>query len=206
MTKAQFLDGLRRALGDLSDKDIAASLDYYAEMIDERVEAGMDEVAAVAALGTPEAVAREILLEQPLPTVVKTVVQKQTRKHPWRVWEIILLALGSPIWLSILIALAAVLLSVYIVLWSVVASLWAVDISLAGAALGCLVAGVVAMGGGQVMSGLLYLGIVLLAAGLAVAGFIGCLALTVLFAKLSARFGRWIKSLFVGKERRDVAA
>ena len=52
-----------------------------------------------------------------------------------RRWLIVLLALGSPIWLSLLIAAAAVVLSLYIVLWSLILSLWAVELSLAVAAL-----------------------------------------------------------------------
>ncbi len=201
-TLGQFSDELRRHLHGLPESDIQSSLDFCAELVADRMEAGMTEEAAVAALGSPAEVAREILLDKPLPTVVSSAVKKTTReRRPWRMWELILIALGSPIWLSLLVAFAAVLLSVYIVLWSVIAALWVTDASLAAVAAGCMVSGTVAAIGGQGMAGLLYFGVALLSAGLAVAGFVGCLKLTVLCAKLSALFGRWVKSLFVGKGR-----
>ncbi len=196
MTKTEFLDRLRHRLHGLSDKDILNSLDYYAEMIDDRMEAGMSEEDAVAALGLPEEVAREIILDLPLPKIIK---KKCTRKTAWRVWEIVLLVLGSPIWLPLLLTAAALLLCVYAVLWTVVACLWSVDAALGGLALGCIVAGVVNAAGGSVATTLLYFGVALVSAGLAVATFLGCLKVTVLFAKLSARFGRWVKTWFVRK-------
>ncbi len=199
MTKLEFTDRLRRGLCGLSDKDIAASVDYYAEMLDDSVEAGMTEEEAVAALGDPEAVAREILLALSLPKVIKTKCKK---KNPWRPWEIVLLVLGSPIWFPLLLSLAAVFLTVYIVLWAVMASLWAVVPSLAAMAVGCIIAGIVNASAGYPTSMLLYFGTALVAAGLSVFAFLGCRKLTVLFAKITARFGQWVKSLFVRRHPR----
>ncbi len=201
MTKTQFLDRLRHELHGLSDKDILQSLDYYAEMIDDRVEAGMEEHAAIAVLGDPEAIARDIILGMPLPKVIKSKCQKKTA---WRAWEIVLLVLGAPLWIPLLITAAAVLLTVYAVLWVVVACLWVVDVSLGGVSLGCIVAGIVCAANGQIPSMLLYFGTVLAAAGLAVLAFLGCIRVTVVFAKLSARFGRWVKSLFLKKREHHV--
>ena len=63
MNKAEFLQSLSALLGALSESERTRVLDYYAEMIDDRVEAGMSEVEAVAAMGAPEAVLRELSLE-----------------------------------------------------------------------------------------------------------------------------------------------
>ena len=63
MTKADFLNALDHRLGALSEIDIARSLDYYEEMIDDRMDDGMTEEEAVAAIGDPEAVSRDILRE-----------------------------------------------------------------------------------------------------------------------------------------------
>ncbi len=196
MTKQQFLDRLRHELHGLSDKDILNSLDYYAEMIDDRVEAGMAEEDAVAALGSPEAIARGIIMELPLPKIIKS---RCTKKSAWRAWEIVLLVLGSPIWLSLLVVVAAVLFCVYAMLWVVVACLWAADASFGALSAGSLIASVVQVAGGHGPSALLYVGAALISAGAAVACFPGCLKVTVLFAKLSARFGRWVKTWFVRK-------
>ncbi len=44
-------DALRRALGKLPSYEVEQSIAFYAEMIDDRVEDGMSEADAVAALG-----------------------------------------------------------------------------------------------------------------------------------------------------------
>ena len=65
MTKADFLNALAVRLSSLSEIDVARSLDYYEEMIDDRMDDGMTEEEAVAAAGSPEDAAREILLNIP---------------------------------------------------------------------------------------------------------------------------------------------
>lgn len=49
MRKEEFLAALRTALGKLPEQEILASLDFYAEMIDDRMEDGATEEEAVAA-------------------------------------------------------------------------------------------------------------------------------------------------------------
>ena len=65
MNKEQFLSELSRRLDGLNGNDLYRTLEYYAEMIDDRVEEGMSEEAAVAALGDAEAIAREIMQDAP---------------------------------------------------------------------------------------------------------------------------------------------
>jgi len=65
MSKADFLAALAAELRDLSREDIARSLEYYSEMIDERMEEGLSAQEAVAALGSPEAIGQEILKALP---------------------------------------------------------------------------------------------------------------------------------------------
>ena len=57
-------------------------------------------------------------------------------------WEIVLLALGSPVWFSLLVSAVAVILSLYASLWSVIISLWAVFGSLIGCGVGGILAGI----------------------------------------------------------------
>ncbi len=198
MTKLAFLDRLRCGLRGLPEADVAASLDYYAEMIDERMESGMTEEEAVSELDSPEETARAIILDMPLPQIIKNKCKKT---HPWRAWEIVLLVLGSPIWLPLLITAASILLCIYIVLWAIVLTLWAVDVSFVGLFAACLITAVTGASGGFPTL-LLYGGLALISAGLAVFDFFACLKLTLLFAGLSAKFGRWVKSLFVRKQTR----
>nr|AHF25199.1 putative secreted protein [uncultured bacterium Contig1578] len=61
MNKSEFLDRLNHCLAALPAQEKARLNDYYAEMIDDRVENGMSEEEAVAALGDPVALAGELL-------------------------------------------------------------------------------------------------------------------------------------------------
>ncbi len=196
MTKKQFCDELRRALRGLSDEEIQSSLDYYEEIIDDRIESGMSEEEAVAALGAPEDIAREIMLDMPLPKIIKT---KYRQKSTWRTWEIILLILGSPVWLPLLLTAAILVITVYIVIWSVAISLWAIDASLAACSVTGLFLFCVLLGSGNFLSAFLYLGAGLTLAGLSIFMFLGCNAFTALTVKLGSLIWRALKSIFIRK-------
>ena len=137
MNKRDFLLALRLRLSCLSSKDIASASDYYAELISDRMEDGLSEEEAVAAIGNIDDIAEEIISQTPLTKLVKAKIKPKKGRNPLTV---ILLILGSPVWLSLLIAAFAVVLAVYISLWSIVMSLYAVDLALAAAGFACIVA------------------------------------------------------------------
>ncbi len=60
MTKKAFLRALRKSLKELPPEDKNKSIEYYGEMIDDRIEEGVAEEEAVAALGTVEKICAEI--------------------------------------------------------------------------------------------------------------------------------------------------
>ena len=197
MNKQEFLLALRGALSDLSETDIEASLDYYAEIIDDRMEEGDAEADAVASLGSVVTVAEQILLDMPLTKLVKARVKPKRRL---RTWEIVLLAVGSPVWFSILVALAAVALSLYVVLWSVVISLYAVDVSLAACLLGGIGGGIVLCTTGNLLPALFLLGVGLVCGGLSIFLFFGCKAVTKGVFVLTKMILWSVKKCFVRKE------
>lgn len=61
MNKKQLVEELKKKLCCLSQNDIEKSIDYYCEMIDERMEEGLTEEQAVAAIGTADEIAEQIL-------------------------------------------------------------------------------------------------------------------------------------------------
>ncbi len=61
MRKLEFLETIRKGIASLSEDDISRSIRYYSEMIDDRIEDGMSEQDAVAAMGDPESVIAEIM-------------------------------------------------------------------------------------------------------------------------------------------------
>ena len=173
MTRYEFITALTGRLAHLSWEDVKERVDFYTEAIDDRIEEGLSEEEAVAAVGDPEEIAALIMAEMPLITVK---APEQGPKRKLSAGEIVLLILGSPLWLSLLIAAAAVLFSLYVVIWAVVVSLWAVFVSLAAAAaIGVAVCIVFALSG-RGAAGLAMLGAGIVCAGLAIFLFYGCLA------------------------------
>lgn len=60
MTKQAFLDRLNALMGALPESERERLRNYFEEMIDDRVEMGMDEETAVEALGAPEALLKDV--------------------------------------------------------------------------------------------------------------------------------------------------
>jgi len=196
MDKQEFLTALQAGLAGLPPADIDERLNFYAEMIDDRVEDGLTEAEAVAELGSVEDIVAQIIADTPLTRIVRERMKPARRM---RAWEIVLLVLGFPLWFPLMIAAFAVVLTVYIVIWAVIVSLWAVNLSLAVGALGAVAAGIMGIVRGGLTAGLVLLCAAVVLAGLTILLFFGCKALTVGAAKLTKRIALWIKSLFMRK-------
>ena len=125
MNKTEFLDALRHALGKLPSYEVEQSIAFYAEMIDDRIEDGMSEQEAVAALGSVHAIAAQIVAETP--PIPKAIAKANTGS---RTLNIVLLAILSPIWVTLALAFACMVLAIYLAIWSVVVALWAVVLTL----------------------------------------------------------------------------
>ena len=194
MNKSEFLRILRQCLGQLPAEEREQNIAYYEELFSDMLEEGMSEEEAAAHLGDPEQIAREILAEQPLPRLVKSRVRPS---GGWTALSITLIVLGSPVWLPLLIALAAVLLSVFVVIWALILSVLAVALAVGVSAVALVLA---AIFGYLKISGFLLTGLALICVGL-------CLLTGLLAAALcraAVRGGKWlwrqIKKLLVKKE------
>ncbi len=197
MNKQDFLAQLRTGLAGLPQADLEDRLMFYEEMIDDRIEEGCLEEEAVSEIGPIEGVISQIVSEIPL---MKLVKEKITKKKRMKVWEIILLALGSPIWLSLLIAVFAVLLSLYVSLWSVIISLWAVFGAFVGCAVGGVLLGIQFAFSSGVLVGLATVGAGFVCAGLSIFLFYGCKAATKGILILTKKMVIWMKKCFIKKE------
>ena len=197
MNKQEFLEQLRKGLSGLPKDDISERLTFYGEMIDDRMEDGVPEETAVREIGTVDELVSQSIADIPLGKLVKETI---TPKKKLKAWEIVLLALGSPIWLSLLIAVLAVILSVYVVLWSAIVALWAVFTAVAACGLAGIAAGVYFAVGGNVLTGIAVIGAGIACAGLSVFLFFGCMAATKGILKLTKKLSVFIKNGFVKKE------
>ena len=197
MTKYDFIEALEKKLSGLPEKEVDDRLSFYIEMIDDRIEEGIPEEEAVAQIGSVDEIAEQIISDIPFKAIAK---KRLKNKKGIKAWEIVLLALGSPIWIPLLAAAFVIILSLYIVLWSLVISLLAVFISV----LACAFAGIIAGGWfaitGNLLQGIAIIGAGIFCAGLSIFLFFGCKAATKGTAKLSKNIAVGIKKLFIKKE------
>lgn len=173
MNKQEFLAQLRHKLSGLPQEDVEERVTFYREMIEDRIEEGLSEKEAVAAVGHIDEIVAQILADIPL---VETKKKSAKTKKRLDAWQIILLAVGSPIWLSLGIAAIAVILSLYISMWAIIISLWAVYGALLGCAFGGVALGFILVCSGNALPGTALIGSGMVFGGLSVFMFYGCKA------------------------------
>lgn len=193
MTKTSFLISLNEKLSGLPKRDIEDQLNYYCEMIEDRMEEGMPEEDAVSSVGSIDDISCQIRSE------FTQVAPSKVEGRRLKVWEIILIAVGSPVWLSLLIALAAILFSVFAVAWALVISLWAVFASVAACSVCGFIAGVIFAFTDNPLSGIALIAVGTTCAGLTIILFIGSKAATVGMILLSKKTAECIRNIFANK-------
>ncbi len=197
MNKQAFLAKLRRGLSSLPQSDVEERLAFYCEMIDDRIEEGLLEEEAVLAIGDPDGIIIQIISDTPLAKLVK---EKIKPKKKLGAWEITLLILGSPIWLSLLISAFAVIISIYAALWSVIISLWASFAALVGASFGVAVAGIVFAVCVEPLIGIAFIGCGIACAGVSIFFSYLCKVATKGLVWLTGKAALGIKNSFIKKE------
>ena len=190
MDKQKFIEKLFLKIKDLPENEIEERLNFYREMIDDRMEEGLSEDEAVSAIGTVDKVAKQIISEI---TISREGVKS---KKPSKAFPIVLISIGSPIWLALAISAFAVIISLYVSLWSVIISLWAVFASLVICAIGGMIAGVIFCFIGGAPSGLALMCAAIVCAGLSIFLFIGCRIVTRAIAVFTKKIGLGIKNVF----------
>lgn len=197
MTKNEFLTELRSRLEGMFEADRNQSLDYYSEMIDDRMEDGLSEEEAVAAVGTPSELAEQILGEMPFAKLMKAKVKNRRKMSGG---EIALLIIGFPLWFPLLLAGVIVLAAFYISFWALIASLWITEVSLEIAVVAGVASSLLWLFQGLGWTGMFMLSTGLFAAGLGIFGYYGCIYATKALWTLGKKMVRVIKLCFVGKE------
>lgn len=197
MNKQEFLAALQAGLRGLPQEDIQHWVDFYREMVEDRMEDGMSEGEAVAALGSVRDVVAQILSETSLPKLVQAKVKP---KHPLKAWEVVLLVLGSPVWVPLLLAGALLVLACYTVLWSIIITLYAIDLSFALGAVAGLIGFFQFVPSGDILPGLFLIGMGLMCAGLSILLFLTFGKVTSLLLHGSKRVVLAVKFRFIRKE------
>lgn len=195
MNKQEFLKQLTNALSGLPKEEINKTVDYYAEIIDDAVEDGRDEYEVISGFDSVEEIAERVINETP----IRKFVSEDVKKRHISTGAVVLIIIGSPVWLPVLAAVFAVLMSVYIAIWSVIISLFSVFAGFALSAV-CMMVLTPFMLFARPVKAVLAFGLALLCAGGAVFMFY----ISVWCAKLIVRFtvflARQIKNVFIRRE------
>ena len=197
MHKQEFLDALELKLSGLPEHDVEERLNFYSELIDDTIEEGLSEEDAVSQIGSADEIAAQIVSDIPLAKIVNKKIKPKRRL---KVWENVLLVLGSPIWLSLAAAAFAVILALYVSLWSVIISVWAVFVSLIAGTLGGIAASVIFIIQGHSLTGIATIGVGLVCAGLSILFFVLCKAATKATLLLTKKIALKIKKCVFKKE------
>ena len=75
MNKQDFLEKLRNGLAGLPKDDLDERINFYSEMIDDRMEDGLTEEEAVSQMGDVEEIISQIIAETPFVKIVKEKIR-----------------------------------------------------------------------------------------------------------------------------------
>lgn len=197
MTKLQFILELRGKLSGMPKADMEERLTFYSEMIEDRMEEGLTEKQAVEEIGSVDEIASQILDEIPLKSIKKEI--SKTKKQ-LKVWEIVLLVLGFPLWFSLIIAAVVVIASIYVSWCSVIVFLWAAFGAVSASTL-CILVGIFGVVyGGFGLSGVFMIGVGFFCGGAAIYLFFVCKLATKITVKYTKKMILAIIKCFFKKE------
>jgi len=197
MNKLEFIEALRQRLSGLPQREVEERLGFYSEMIDDRMEDGLSEEAAVADMGAVETVADQILADIPLSKIAKETIKPQKKLAGW---EIALIIVSFPVWLPLLIAAFAVIISIYAVIWSLIIAFWSIFATFIGCTVAGVVSGILFIVLTHEVSGLAMIGAAFVLAGLSILCFFACKQATLGVVQLTHKIALGIKKLFIKKE------
>lgn len=111
-SRIEFIKELSNQLSYImKPNEVKELVDYYDEMILDLMEEGLSEEEAVSRLDSPEKIKESI---KGTPLEINLPISKKFSPY-----LMALLILGFPLWGSLLLALALIILSIYIVIWCV---------------------------------------------------------------------------------------
>lgn len=199
MNKQDFIKKLNDKLSDLPKKEVEEHINFYIEMIDDRIEDGMEEKEAIKDIGGVDEVYRQIVDAIPLRTIAKAKLKKK-RRRTMKAWTIVLLVIGFPVWGSILLALLMAWAAVYVCLWLVAICVWVVFAALVLGSFGGFIASLITLITGKFTYAAYIFGASLVAVGLSIIFFyLGKLAFKGMF-KLTKLTIKGLKNMLIGRK------
>ncbi len=118
MDKKQFITTLKNRLGSLPYHEVEKIINYYDELINDKIEDGMSEEGAIKSLGNIDLIVNEIYNEIPVHEIVRRKVKNSFEFSSNKALWIIIAVLTSPIWFSILLAGLGLLFGLFVAIWA----------------------------------------------------------------------------------------
>ena len=197
VTKLQFETSLRMRLKDIPESEINRYVEYYKEMIDDRIDEGMDEEAAVAAVGHLDDIEARIHAERQQPVINADKGRKKL--SPGALTAIVVACIIlSPLLIGILGAAIGIVFGILGAAFGIFVALIAVYVSfyiLTATGFGLMFISLFSFAGGLPANGLFMLG-----AGFFLAGI--SLLLIIAMNRLIALIFRGLSRLFSRIDRR----
>lgn len=136
-TKEIWLKVFEEELSKLPKADRQKAIEFYREMIEDKIEGGMTEEEVVKSLGNPFDVAEKILKENGIKC--KTVDAKEKE---YVLVEKVKTKKEMPIWLAFILGIVVVpvAISLFAGWFSVLISFWAVFVAMVASSVGCVLA------------------------------------------------------------------
>jgi len=194
MTKEQFLNELKEKLKSLPKNEIEERINFYSEMIDDRIDEGKSEEEAIKEIGTVDEIIKEIASDTPLVSIVK---EKIKPKRKLRAWEILFLILGFPLWFPLTLVALLLILVAYLIIWIFVIAIYAIEIAL----IASFVMGIISfiLYAADNNMNVMPLAVGFIAGGLAILLFHLCIIITKKTAKFAKKIVVGIKTAFIRK-------
>ena len=114
MTKYEYISEVEKNLGGIPYIEKVKMLDFYREMIEDKIESGMSEEEVIAELGDPVLLAARLRDEYRINNPEQTTPpppnqMPQKRSSGWKALLVIALIIGSPLILAVIVAVASIL-------------------------------------------------------------------------------------------------
>lgn len=199
MNKQEFITLLEKKLSGIPQEDINKTLDYYNEIILDKIDEGISEEEAVNSLGSIDEIIDQTLKEISFPKLVK---EKLNLNRKLQTWEIVLICATSIFWVPLLIVLLSVILVVYICIWSGVIALGASSITCLATSL-VAVLGIIDIVTLNISSGIFSIGIGLAMLGCGLLLGLLTLKLSKVIVLICKKLVLKCKSLFVKRGEKD---
>jgi len=177
MTKREFLQRLEVRLNEEKIGNASDVVDFYDEMISDRMEDGMDEKEAIDKNKDIESIVNSMNLEKSMPSLIKDTIAKKHDKAKKNnnvgAWTALLI-IGAPIWLPVAIAYLAVVFALLLSLFLVMVAYFVVAVCLPAGSIACLLKAFTVFGGSLTFAGSIYMvGAALVLAGVSILMWMG---------------------------------